>query len=453
MTSDLTLDLTTLTDFAQIEADRSRINLTRFSLHYPEKRDFFLEGAEIFDFGSQFTSPFYSRKIGITSDSEEDFEQVPILGGAKLTGKAGSYNLGILNMQTDNKDGYPSTNYSVVRVKKDILGKSYIGFIATNLYDADKHKNQAFGADFSYNTNTFLSNKNLEIGGYVAENKTTGVHHGTKAGRFMVRYPNDLLGIDLLYHVVGDNYEPETGYVRRNGIKQYSFDIDYTPRPGLPYIQKLWFSPFDINYYTDMHNKLLTRDLRFVPFGFNTTSNEEIRFYVEQTYEYLDEEFEIFEDEDGHVVIPQGIYSWWKYSTRFESNPSRPVSVDADFSWGDFYSGKRNTAELDCNYKVNKHFSFSADIEYNSITLGARDFDTKEFGGRINLNVSPRLTSRTFIQWNNETKEVNMNLLIHFIPQIGSDIYFVYNHLWDGEQDYRTINNTGMAKIAYLLRY
>jgi len=449
VTSDLTLDLTTLTDFAQIESDRNRINLTRFSLYYPEKRDFFLEGAETFDFGSRFTSPYYSRRIGINPDEE----QVPILGGAKLTGKAGSYNLGILNMQTDKKDGFASTNYSVIRVKRDILERSYIGFIATNLYDSNKHENQAFGADFSFNTNTFLSNKNFEIGGYIADNKATGVDHGTRAGRFLVRYPNDIVSMYLLYHVVGENYEPETGYVRRNGIKQYSVDFDYSPRPSLPYIRQLRFTPLNINYYTDMNNRLLTRSVRFTPLGINTTTGEEFRFRIEQNYEFLDEEFEIFEDDDGPVIISQDTYTWWTYSTSFESNSSRPVSLDFDYEWGGFFNGIRNNFGIGCNLKMNEHVTFSPDMEYNSITLGSRDFATKEFGGRINLNVSPRLTSRTFIQWNNETKEVNMNLLIHFIPQIGSDIYLVYNHLWDGEQDYRTINNTGMAKIAYLVRY
>ncbi|MBN1290326.1 MAG: carbohydrate binding family 9 domain-containing protein [Candidatus Latescibacteria bacterium] len=449
VTSDLTLDLTTLTDFAQVESDQNMINLTRFSLHYPEKRDFFLEGAETFDFGSPYTTPYYSRRIGIAPDGE----QVPILGGAKLTGKAGSYNLGILNMQTDDKAGQPSSNYSVIRVKKDILKQSYVGIIATNLYDTDKHKNQAFGADFSYSTNTFLSNKNLVVGGYVAENNITGVEHGTRAGRFLASYPNDLLGINLLYHAVGDNYDPETGYVRRNGIKQYSGSVNYTPRPGIPYIRKLWISPINFNYYTDMHNRLLTRTVRYTPFGFNTMSEWEFRFNMEETYEFLDEDFEIFEDKDGHVIIPQGSYTWWSYSTSIESNPSNPVVFDVNYVWGDFFNGQRDAVELECDFKINQHFTFSSDIQYNSIKSGSREFDTKEFGGRINVNISPRLTSRTFLQWNNESKEMNMNLLIHFIPKIGNDVYLVYNQLLDSERDYKTIYSTGIAKISYLISF
>ena len=146
LASDLTLDLTTFTDFAQVEADQNVINLTRFDVLYPEKRDFFLEGAEIFEFASTTTNPFYSRRIGLTRDGRS---QIPILGGAKITGKAGRYSLGVINMQTGEKHGQPTTNYAVVRLKRDILKRSYIGLIATN-YHNEGRSEQVMGMDFSY---------------------------------------------------------------------------------------------------------------------------------------------------------------------------------------------------------------------------------------------------------------------------------------------------------------
>ena len=449
VTTDMTLDLTTFTDFAQVEADRSQINLTRFSLYYPEKREFFLEGAEIFDFGSRFTSPFYSRRIGLTEDSEENMIQVPILGGAKLIGKTGSYNIGVINMQTDKKHEQSSTNYSVVRVKKDIFEQSYIGFIGTNLYNAEKYDSQALGADFSLSTNKFLSNKNFSVGGYVAENRTPGVNHGKRAGRFAVSYPNDLIRFDLLFHVVGENYDPEVGYVRRQGIKQSSVNLRYTPRPGIPYIRKLEFTPIDLDYYTDINNKLLTRSLRVTPLGIDMTTGDEFNFSIEHMYEYIDEEFDIFEN----IIIPVGNYTWWNYDVRFETNSSRPVSFETGVEWGDFYDGERIELQAECDFKMNRHLSLSTDFQYNTITFGDKNFNTREFGGRFNINASTRLTTSTFVQYENESDEINLNFRLHYIPKIGSDIYLVYNHLWNKRQNYKTIYNTGLSKIAYMITF
>ena len=353
------------------------------------------------------------------------------------------------NMQTDEKYGQPSANYSVVRVKKDIFRQSYIGFIGTNLYNTDKHDSQAYGVDFSLSTDKFMSDKNFSVGGYIAENRTPGIDNGNRAGRFRVSYPNDLVRFDLLYHYVGDNYEPEIGYVRRNGIKQTSIDLRYSPRPDIPYIRKLYFSPFDLNYYTDMDNRLLTRSLRFTPLGIDMTTGDEFFFSIEQQYEYLDEDFDIFDD----YIIPVGTYTWWNYDVRFETNRSRPVSFETGFEWGDFYNGKRNELQAGCNFNLNKHISFSTDIEYNILTFGERSIDTQEYSGRLNINISPRLTSRTFIQYNNESDEVNLNFRLHYIPKIGSDIYLVYNHLWDKGQNNRTLYNAGLSKISYLFTF
>ena len=444
LTSDLTLDLTTFTDFAQVEADRTRINLTRFDLYYPEKRDFFLEGAEIFEFGTQYTSPFYSRRIGLSPERE----QVPILGGVKLTGKTGSYNLGIINMQTDKKNDYPSSNYSIVRIKKDVLEKSYIGFIATNLYNADKNKNQALGIDFAYITNKFLKNKNFEISGYLADSNTNGVNHGTRSGRFFMLYENDLLYVNLLHDVVGENYKPEIGFVQRGGIKQNTAGIAFASRSLIPYSQKIWCRQ-DTDYITDMNNRLLTRTMKFMPVYLIMKTNDVFYFSVNNSYEYLDEDFNIFSD----FKIPQGIYEWWYNVINMSSSPTRPLSFDFDYQWGDFYNGKRTLYDTGINYKLNRYLSFTSNMTFNNISFHTKHFEAKEYLLRLNINFSPRLTSRTYIQWNNEDEIANINFRIHFIPKIGSDLFFVYNHLFDSEEDYRTLYNTAITKIAYQISF
>ncbi|MCP4727971.1 MAG: carbohydrate binding family 9 domain-containing protein, partial [bacterium] len=187
ISSNLVLDLTANTDFAQVEADRNQINLTRFSIKYPEKREFFLEGSDIFKFGLKQADVFYTRRIGITPDRK----QVPILGGARLSGKIGDYRIGMLNMQTDRKNGTPSTNYSVLSIKKDVLEKSSIGFMATNLYSDGGHDNQALGVDFLYNTSSFRGNNNIIAGAAVSGTLTDGKGKDNIAGTVFFDYPND----------------------------------------------------------------------------------------------------------------------------------------------------------------------------------------------------------------------------------------------------------------------
>ncbi|MFC1539099.1 DUF5916 domain-containing protein [Candidatus Latescibacterota bacterium] len=444
LTSDLTLDFTTYTDFAQIEADQTMINLTRFNIRYPEKRGFFLEGAEIFNFSSIYTTPFNSREIGITPDRYP----VPILAGSKLTGKAGDYSLGLLVMQTDNDDVYPSTNYSVVRIKKDIFEKSYFGIIATNLYDTDKHSDQSFGVDFSYKTDTFLKNKNFELSTDITENKS-GADNGTRAGRFMIRYPNDLLDLFLYYKNVGENYGPEMGFIERNGIQQYTFRSAISPRPELPYIKQLRFVPMTMNVYNDMSGRIESREIEISPLGFTLKTEDIFSFSLLNSLEYLAEEFNIFND----INIPVGEYEWWNYATTFQTNPNRRVSITALYQWGDFYNGTKNTAETLLNVKFNKYFSITSDIAYNDLSINSNKFDTREYNIRLNSNVSTRLNARTYFQWNNDDKLANLNFRIHYIPKIGSDIYVVYNHLLDGFQNYKTTYNTAVCKIAYRITF
>ena len=445
LTSNLTLDVTSFTDFAQVETDQTMINLTQYEIRYPEKRNFFLEGAEILQFGDRDITPFYSRTIGITPDNE----QIPILGGAKITGKAGRYNIGILNMQTDSENGYPSTNYSVVRVKRDILEKSHFGFIATNLLDADKHTDRALGVDFFYATNKFMNDKNMEILADFAQNFKEDTDSGNRAGRIRIQFPNDFVRGKVMYQYVGENYEPEMGFVERTGIKQYETDLYVEPRPDLPYIKKLHFKPFEVNFFTDMSGEMVSHELEFVPFGITTTSEDNFTVTIRNEFENIVEEFNIFDEE----IIDVGEYDWWGYELSLRTNTGRPLSLDIEYESGDFYNGEKNTFDTGLNYNFSKHFSLKTEVEYNDITLEGRNFATREYSLRFNTNISTRLNARTYVQWNNDDKLANVNFRIHYIPKIGSDVFFVYSHIMDGYRDYRTTYNTAIMKIAYRVTF
>ncbi len=445
VTSQLTLDLTTFTDFAQVESDREEINLTRFSINYPEKREFFLEGADIFQFASSNTTPFYSRRIGLT----EDRKQVRILGGAKLVGKSGKYNIGVIDMQTDDENGFPSANHAVVRVKRDILRNSYIGFIGTNYSNTKSYDSQTYGADFLYKTDSFLGNQNYEFGGYLANDRDPRHDSGTRAGRLFMTMDNDQYEIELLYHAVGKHYTPDVGYVRRGGIRQSRVSFEYTPRVSLPHVKKLLFKPFGMNYYTDSGSRLQTREMSFQIFGLLFNSDDRIELNAYGVYERLDRDFQIY----GDVVIPRGGYEWWDYELELMTSESRPVYFETHAHRGDFYNGTRVNINSTVGVKTSRYYAFEADMTYNDITVSGRNFVTREYGGRVVLNFTTRLNASTLVQYNNDTNEVNMNFRLHFIPQIGSDVYLVYNQLWDEEDRFRSLHNAGIFKVAYLVQF
>ncbi len=446
ISSNLVLDLTVNTDFAQVEADRTQINLSRFSIKYPEKRDFFLEGADIFKFGLRVADVFYTRRIGISPDRK----QVPIIGGARLSGKIGDYRIGMLNMQTDRKNGMPSTNYSVLRVKKDVLEKSSVGFIATNLYSNGGHDNQAVGVDFLYNTSSFRGNNNIIAGAAVSATYTNGKGKDNIAGTFFFDYPNDQADHYFEYSVVPEGFNPEIGYVQRAGIKKYRAMMRWMPRPNIPLVKRITLKPVSMGYYTDMHGKLLTRDNEIRPVGIEFKSGDELEFNIRNKYEYLYEDHEVF----GDVTIPKGSYDWWFYEIQFQTSGKRKFSFDLETTWGNYFvTGKRTAFEPGINVKLNENIAVSTQYSYSKISINNRSFETKEYSGRLTLNYSTRLTSRTFVQWNNEDKRFYINFLINYIPKIGSDIYFVYNQIWDGMYNYRIHSKTGIAKIAYLFRF
>jgi hypothetical protein len=448
ISSNTTLDLTTKTDFAQIESDKDVINLTRFPIQYPEKRDFFLEGLETFDFTQGGTKLFYSRKIGIDPNTRE---AIPILGGGKLTQKKGGYRLGVLTVQTEDTPGLPSTNYTVVRVRKDVLVQSYIGFIATSVADTKNHDNQVLGMDFGYKTDKFLGNKNFEIQGYLTGSSNDGVKHDNLAGRVYFYYPNDLINWYGLYHALDKNFNPGIGFASRVGIKNYIWQLQITPRPNLPYIKKLVFKPFDINYTTAMNGTLQTRYEEIRPLGFIFNSGDVLDFKIWNKYDFIDNPlgYNIF----GSTVIPRGVYTWWYSEIAYTGSRTRPVALDFNANLGDHYNGTRTYISSSLSFKRTKYYALAADMTFNDISVGNDRFTTREYGGHVGVDLNTRLSSSVFVQYNNSSRLVTTNFRIHYIPRVGSDIYLVYNNVTNEQYDYRAEQNAALLKLNYTYQF
>ncbi len=445
ITPTMKLNLSINTDFAQVESDQLQVNLTRFSLFFPEKREFFLEGKNYFDFGlGSSIRPFHSRRIGLAPDGST----IPIIAGARLLGKTGNTTLGGMSIQTAREDSVPPTNYSVLRWKQDVLQQSNIGLIGVGKLEPGR-QNAVYGADFLYSTSNIFGDKNFSFGGALAQSYTSDADAKTGlAHRFFVDYPNDLIDFSAVWDRTNATFNPETGFLRRTNYQMFSADLRIKPRPKfLPWIQKLMFKPFDFNYYIDdQTHKLQSLWTEFRPLGFSTKSGEFFESNIQRRAENLTEDFEIH---DG-VTIPKGEYWFTRYELQFATFEGRPVSGFLFVNWGDFYTGTRTEWFVRSVFQLNKNISVSSDFTQNYITLPQGTFTVNEFGGRINLAISPNLFGSVFGQWNNDDNEVVLNFRVNWIPTPGTNFFFVVNQSFDTlRSEWHSTDTTLLTKLIW----
>lgn len=445
ITPTMKLNLSVNTDFAQVESDQQQVNLTRFSLFYPEKREFFLEGQDYFNFGlGHSIRPFYSRRIGLAPDRSK----IPIIAGARLLGKTGNTTLGGMSIQTVKQDSIPSTNYTVLRWKQDVFEQSNIGLIGVSKIEPGR-QNAVYGADFLYSTSKIFGDKNLSVGGAVAQSYTSDAFNKTGlASRLFVDYPNDLIEFSAVWDRASADFNPETGFLRRTNYQMYNADFRIKPRPKfLPWIQRLVFKPFDFNYYVDdKTHKLQSLWTEFRPLGFTTKSGEFFESNIQRRAENLTEDFEIH---DG-IVINKGEYWFTRYELQFATFKGRPVYGFFFVNWGDFYTGKRTEWFIRSVFQINKYISVSSDFTQNFITLPQGTFTVNEFGGRVDIALNPDLFGSIFGQWNNDDNEALLNFRLNWIPTPGTNFYFVVNQSFDTNvRGWHSTNTTVLTKLIW----
>jgi len=445
VTSNLKLNLTLHPDFAQIESDRSQINLSRFSIYYPEKREFFLEGKGAFDFSlGKAGNVFYSRKIGIKGRKE-----IPIIGGARLVGKEAGTEVGALSMQTAEKGSEKSTNYSVLRIKKDIWGQSNIGLIATSKKSADT-SNYVLGTDFNYASSTFFGDKNIRFGSAltISQSEEESLNENNLGYHFYLSMPNDFFEYDLSYSVVQNNFNPEVGFLPRQNFKHFNTELQFNPRPGfISWIRQMQIKPLDIDYYwSDDTNQLESFEAEFRPIGFGTISGDFIEYNIIRLYDRLDEPFDIHDN----VVIPNNSYWYTRHEIQFKTFSGRKFSLGGRASMGGYYTATRLLSDIYFRFNVNKHLNLSCDYEWNKLDFESQSFQTHETGGRIDYAFNPKLHSSMYGQWNNEAKEILLNFRVNWIPKIGSDFYLAINQLFNTNRaKWQLTDTVVLSKIVF----
>ena len=435
------------TDFAQVESDRKQINFTRFSLFFPEKRQFFLEGKNNYEMDVGNNQLFYSRRIGIDNHTE-----IPILAGIRLFGKLNKTNIGVMSIQTAEKDSIATTNYSVIRVKQDVFKQSSIGVIATQKFTKN-HYNRVYGSDFTYSTSDLFGNKNLLVGASfaVSDTKTDNISNELNQNNLtynvFLSYPNDIVEYDFGFTTVQKGFNSEMGFNYRNNYRMLNTELQFNPRfKKLPFFRNLIFKPIDINYYiNDETNELESIFYEWRPLGFVTKSGEFMELNIQHIFDHPTEDFELI---DG-VIIPAGEYWDNRFELQMSSFRGRKISGDLKINVGEFYTGNRQRLEINSYFNVNKHLNFNVDWQRNYIQLPEKSFTTDEIGGRIDYAFNPKLQSSVFAQWNTEDEDILINYRINWIPKIGSYFYFVVNQEFDTNDGIKLKRTTILGKLIW----
>jgi hypothetical protein len=459
VTANLTADLTINTDFAQVEIDEQQVNLTRFSLFFPEKRDFFLEGRGVFDFarggagtGGQFAGPaqatdtptlFYSRRIGLNAN-----RVIPIEVGGRLTGKVGDFGIGAMNIQAGEEEvsRTPATNFTVVRVKRDILRRSTVGAMFTNRSESTvaPGSNQAYGIDAA-----LAFYQNVSISAYWAKTTTEGLREDDDSYQGKFDYLADRYGVRAEYLKVGDNFNPEIGFLRRDDFKRSYGQLRFSPRPkNMPLVRKFTYEA-GIEYLVNGADDLETRQYSG---RFNIEFENSDQFTVEanDNYELV---LVPFTPIPGAIIQP-GSYDFQDVTFSYNMGTQRPVSGTVSVLKGGYFGGDITTWGFStARVTVTKRFSLEPRVSITRIELD-RTYTSKLFGSRVDYGFSPRMFASALLQYNSADRTFSSNLRYRWEYRPGSEFFIV----WTDEQDTRPDgiglrNRAFVLKITRLLRF
>jgi len=446
------------TDFAETEVDDRRINLTRFPLYFPEKRTFFLEGSEIFNFGGGGENfyPFFSRRIGLFGES-----QIPVAFGVKFFGKLGNTNLSFLDMKTRafSDENFslrlPSENFVAARLYQNVLAESKVGVIFTNGSPTGE-KNTLAGFDLTYKTSQFMGRQNFLAGGWYVYNWNgikTGKH---QAYGLRLDYPNDLWDINAGYSYYGDALDPGVGFLGRGAVQSFYLGLDYQPRPEkgslVGNFVRQFFYQLEFSYYWDLKGKLQTSQIFTAPLNLRTESGEHIEFNIIPNRDVLPFDFEIAKG----IVIAKGLYNYLSYRAEFNSATFRPWTVDLSWRFGQFYSGHYDDASIGFGYKFKGYVNLALATEIVRGRLRQGNFKENIVQIKADFFFSPNLGLMNYIQYDDVSKTLGANVRLRWQLSPGNEIYLVYTKNWEKRWDplsrFVPLGERGVLKITLSIR-
>lgn len=418
----LTADLTVNTDFAQVEVDSQVINLTRFPTFFPEKRDFFLESSGIFDFGfNQKALMFYSRRIGLTDTGTV----VPILGGARLYGRAGPWTVGVIDARTGGDD---DANDAVLRIKHDVFDRSYIGAMATIRTAPSVHGTEvAAGVDADFPLR--LGRQNIEPTVWIAGTQTPGVAGTPLAWRVATDYPNDLFDNFIGVARYDAGFSPTLGFVSRTNAWETYGHVDFMPRPHTLGILQLEFELPSWDIYANHDGSLFrsrdwqTASIEWHPLGATFLSGDQAQIMVIRSMDAPPGAFPIARG----VFIPAGRYWWTQTGAQFQTSAGRPVSGFGLFSTGTFYDGHSTETDAGLAWRSGGHLILGTSLSRTSVSLPVGRFVAVQSTGRVEYAFNTRMDLLAFVQYQNALERTDFDFRFHWTPVIGDDLFIVWN--------------------------
>jgi len=443
----LVLDLTLNTDFAQVEVDDEQVNLTRFSLFFPEKRDFFLENSGIFDFGVQgnpFEPPqfqmFFSRRIGIEEDEDE---VVPILGGGRLTGRLGGQTVGLLTVVTDEVKGLvPREVFSVARVKLDVGENNYLGLMATDRRSSEG-RNTVVGADAS-----FYVTPSFNVQGWLVHTFTQGQGGDDLAYGLSGVWSTDLWEVSTRYVVVGPETEVKSGFVERTDVRRTDLFLRRSFRPQRLNIRKLDFF-VRVKVFTGIDGAV--QDWTFgpiIPTEFE--SGDQLTLIFQDGENRPDEDFTLADT----LHVPAGVYDGKVAMVMLATSPSRPVVLDGTLRAGNFYGGTIVSLRATLSLAPSPQISLGLGLNQNRIDLPSGAFTANLISLRGTYSFSTRLSTNLLVQYNSLDEYFSTNIRVNFIHRPGSDLFLVFTEERGVEGDLWEVSDRGMVmKLTYLKRF
>ena len=450
LTNSMILDFTYKTDFAQVEIDEQQVNLTRFSLFFPEKREFFLEGQNVFDFAGTGVAGrtdvpilFFSRRIGLQG------QPVPILGGARLTGRMGRTSIGLLNIHTEDAPAVraAATGFLVARLKRDVLRRSSIGLIATRRTPSlsGAGTNDVYGADANM---TFYTN--LQINGYYARSATTGLRGDADSYRGQFNYAADRYGVQFERVKNGPAFNPEVGFVRRPNTRRTLSVLRFSPRPrSMPGVRKLSFEGAYDRFVDDVG--ILQTELAQGEFRTDFESADAFVLNFNANYEFLNAPFRIARG----VTVPVGGFHFNAVETSYVLGPQRRVSGTISANRGRFYGGDRTGVAYSGRLNLTSQLTVEPRLSLDSVQLPQGDFTTKLAGARTTYTISPRMAASALVQYNSSLNTIESNARFRWEYQPGSDLFVVYTDGRDTtDRRLAELVNRGVAiKFSRLFRF
>jgi len=421
VTPSLTAELTAHTDFAQTEVDDAVVNLTRFPQFFPEKREFFLERAGIFEFGlggrrggaaERNLQMFFSRRIGLTDDRIA----VPVHGGAKLVGHAAGLDIGLLDVQTGRFDATAGSNYLVLRAKRNVLTRSNVGLFASNRQATGSDYNRVLGGDV--NLTLF---KNTDIQGFLAKSSTPGVTGNDYAGRAKYNWFTDLHEVFLEHLYIGPEFKHDVGFVRRTGIQRTDAAYIWQPRPHRGNVRNFVLRN-ELVYTTDIQRSLLGREL-ISQWTTRFLTDDATRVNTTHTFDRVERSFEIAKG----VAVPAGDYAFRDTWAEYEGSGKRRLAGRVRYGAGGFYGGTRQYVQLAPAFRPLPLVSVEASYEYNDVTLPQGAFTTHVVNGRMNFNLSNKWLTTTLAQYDSASSRRVLFFRLNYIFRPGDNLFFVFN--------------------------